>query len=207
MNRADQLHVVDDEEAVRTALGRLLRAAGYEVTLYASAEAILAAAGPGLAGCILLDLRLPGASGLEVQERLAQRGCSAQVVFLTGDGDVGAGVRAMKRGAVDFLEKPVADDELLATVASALERDDRARRLRAEFDELNALVGTLTGREREVWLEVVSGRLNKQIAGRLGIVERTVKAHRASVMVKLRAGSTADLVRIAERLGLSASPG
>lgn len=197
-----RVHIVDDEDAVRTALARLLRGAGHEVAAYGSAEAFLAVAGPALSGCILLDLRLPGANGLELQEQLVRRGCLAQIVFLTGHGDVAAGVRAMKMGAVDFLQKPVSDDELLSAVAAALERDGAARRQREELDELRARCATLTEREREVWLEVVRGRLNKQVAGDLGIVERTVKAHRAKVMEKLRADSSAELVRIAERLGL-----
>jgi FixJ family two-component response regulator len=197
-----RVHIVDDEAPVRTALGRLLRGAGHEVAVYASAKEFLAVAGPALSGCIVLDLRLPGVSGLELQELLARRGCHAQIVFLTGHGDVAAGVRAMKKGAVDFLQKPVSDDELLSAVETALERDRSTRRQREELDELRARCATLTDREREVWLEVVRGRLNKQVAGDLGIVERTVKAHRARVMEKLRADSTAELVRIAERLGL-----
>jgi FixJ family two-component response regulator len=188
---------------MRTSLARLLGGEGYEVALYASAEEFLAAAGPAVAGCILLDLRLPGASGLELQEQLDERGCSAPVVFLTGHGDVPASVRAMKKGAVDFLQKPVAADELFAAVASALLREEAARRQLGEIGDLRARAATLSERQREVWLRVVRGELNKQIAYDLGIVERTVKLHRAKAMSKLRARSTADLVRIAERLGLS----
>jgi FixJ family two-component response regulator len=176
------------------------------VALYATAEEFLAAAGPSLAGCILLDLRLPGASGLELQDRLAERGCSAPVIFLTGHGDVPASVRAMKRGAADFLQKPVAADELLAVVSSVLARAAAARRQDAELADLRALAAALSERQREVWLRVARGELNKQIAHDLGLVERTVKLHRAKAMAKLRARSTADLVRIAERLGLSAGP-
>jgi FixJ family two-component response regulator len=196
------VHIVDDEASVRTALGRLLRTAGYEVTLYESAEAIVATAHTGLTGCVLLDLRLPGTSGIQVQQQLAEQGCRAPIIFLTGHGDVTTGVRAMKQGAVDFLEKPVDDEALLAAVATALARDAEARRTHDELEELRARADTLSDREREVWLEVVRGRLNKQIAGDLGIVERTVKAHRAKVMEKLRADSTAELVRIAGRLGI-----
>jgi FixJ family two-component response regulator len=197
------VHVVDDDASMRRSLARLLGGAGHDVALYATAEELLAAAGPSLTGCILLDLRLPGASGLELQDRLAERGCSAPVVFLTGHGDVPASVRAMKRGAVDFLQKPVAADELLAAVASALARDAAARRHLGGLAELRALADTLSERQREVWLRVAHGQLNKQIAHDLGLVERTVKLHRAKAMEKLRARSTADLVRIAERLGLS----
>ena len=196
------VHVVDDDESLRVALGRLLRGAGHPVALYPTGEALLEAAANGLAGCVVLDLNLPGADGLQLQQQLAARGVSISVLFLTGHGDVAAGVNAMKRGAIDFLEKPVDDEALLAAVTAALERDGAARRRQLEVGELRARVDTLTAREREVWLEVVKGRLNKQIAGDLGIVERTVKAHRGKVMEKLRADSAAELVRIALRLGL-----
>jgi FixJ family two-component response regulator len=198
-----KVHVVEDDASMRTSLARLLGGAGYEVALYETAEEFLASAGREPSGCILLDLRLPGASGLELQERLAARGCSTPVVFLTGHGDVPASVRAMKKGAVDFLQKPVAADELLAAVASAVARDESARRHLGEIAELRARAATLSERQREVWLRAARGELNKQIAYDLGIVERTVKLHRAKAMAKLRARSTADLARIAERLGLS----
>jgi FixJ family two-component response regulator len=197
------VHVVDDDASTRRSLARLLGGAGYDVTLYASAEDLLAVAGPALAGCLLLDLRLPGASGLELQDRLAERGCSVPIVFLTGHGDVSASVRAMKRGAADFLQKPVVADELIAAVSSAMARDASARRQDTELAELRALVAALSDRQREVWLRVARGHLNKQIAHDLGIVERTVKLHRAAVMEKLHASSTADLARMAERLGLA----
>jgi len=197
------VHVVDDDASMRRSLARLLGGAGHDVALYATAEEFLAAAGPSLTGCILLDLRLPGASGLELQDRLVERGCSAPVVFLTGHGDVPASVRAMKRGAADFLQKPVAADDLLVAVSSALARDAAARRHLGDLAELRALAATLSDRQREVWLRVARGQLNKQIAYDLGLVERTVKLHRAKAMKKLHARSSADLVRIAERLGLS----
>jgi len=203
MTASPTVHVVDDDASMRRSLARLLGGAGHEVAFYATAEEFLAVAGSSLTGCILLDLRLPGSSGLELQDRLVERGCSAPVVFLTGHGDVPASVRAMKRGAVDFLQKPVAADELLAAVASALARDAAARRHLGDLAELRALAATLSDRQREVWLRVARGQLNKQIAYDLGLVERTVKLHRAKAMGKLRARSTADLVRIAERLGLS----
>ena len=203
MNLSRRVHVVEDDASMRTSLARLLGGAGYEVSLYEAAEEFLASAGPSLSGCVLLDLRLPGASGLELQEQLAERGCAAPVVFLTGHGDVPASVRAMKTGAVDFLQKPVAADELFAAVTSALLREESAQRKLGEIGDLRARASTLSERQREIWLRVVRGELNKQIAHDLGIVERTVKLHRAKAMAKLRAGSTADLVRIAERLGLS----
>ncbi len=198
-----KVHVVDDDASMRRSLARLLGGAGHEVALYATAEELLAVAGPALTGCVLLDLRLPGASGLELQDRLAALGCRAPVVFLTGHGDVPASVRAMKAGAVDFLQKPVAAEVLLAAVVSALERGAAGRREEADLDALRALVATLSDRQREVWLRVARGDLNKQIAHDLGLVERTVKLHRAKAMAKLRARSTADLARIAERLGLT----
>ncbi len=199
MTAARVVHVVEDDASMRTSLARLLDGEGYGVALY---EELLAVAGPALAGCILLDLRLPGASGLELQDRLLERGCSTPVVFLTGHGDVPASVRAMKRGALDFLQKPVVADELFAAVSAALARDEAGRRQGADLAQLRALAATLSDRQRDVWLRVVSGQLNKQIAYDLGVVERTVKLHRARAMAKLGARSTADLARIAERLGL-----
>ncbi|MEZ5317820.1 MAG: response regulator [Vicinamibacterales bacterium] len=199
------VHVVDDDLSTRKSLARLIGGAGHAVALYESAEAFLDVASPALAGCVLLDLRLPGAGGLEVQDRLAERGCRIPIVFLTGHGDVAASVRAMKRGAVDFLEKPVVADELFAAVTTALERDASSRLEADEIGRLRRRVESLSVRQREVWLRVVRGELNKQIAADLGIVERTVKLHRAKAMEKLGADSTADLVRIAERLHLIGS--
>jgi FixJ family two-component response regulator len=194
--------VVDDDESMRTSLARLLGGAGFTVARYASAEQFLEAAGSATTGCILLDLRLPGASGLELQDLLVTRQCAAPVIFLTAHGDVPSSVLAMKHGACDFLQKPVMADTLIAAVGAALARDAVARREREEIADLRALAATLSEREREVWLRVVRGQLNKQIAFDLGIVERTVKLHRAAAMQKLRAASAADLVRIAHRLGL-----
>jgi FixJ family two-component response regulator len=202
MTRQPVVHVVDDDESMRASLARLLGDAGYTVACYASAEEFLAAAGPATEGCILLDLRLPGASGFELQEVLAARRCTAPVIFLTAHGDVPSSVHAMKHGAWDFLQKPVRADALFEAIESALARSAVVRRERDELEELRALASTLSEREREVWLRVVRGQLNKQIAYDLGIVERTVKLHRAAAMQKLRAASAADLVRIAHRLGL-----
>jgi FixJ family two-component response regulator len=203
VNTPQTVHVVDDDLSMRRSLARLLGGAGHQVVLYGTAEELLAVADPALDGCILLDLRLPGASGLELQDQLAARGCTAPIVFLTGHGDVPAGVRAMKHGAVNFLQKPVVADELFAAVAEALARSASARGRAADLARRRALAATLSERQRAVWLRVVRGQLNKQIAHDLGIVERTVKLHRARVMEKLHAESNADLVRIAERLGLS----
>jgi FixJ family two-component response regulator len=202
VNATPAVHIVDDDLSMRTSLARLLDGAGYPVALYPVAEALLDAAGRDLAGCVLLDLRLPGIGGLDLQDQLASRGCSLPVIFLTAYGDVAVGVRAMKHGAVDFLQKPVQADDLFAAVSTAMARDADARRLRHELDALRRRVEALTERERDVWLRVVGGALNKQIAYDLGIVERTVKLHRAAAMEKLGATSLADLIRIAERLSL-----
>ncbi len=200
------VHVVDDDASLRTSLARLLGGAGYEVVQYESAEALLAVAGPRLDGCILLDLRLPGGSGLDAQRALHDSGCSLPIVFLTAHGELTAGVRAMKHGAVDFLEKPVAPDTLLVVIAEAMARAAHERRDRADLETLRARATRLSARERDVWLRVARGQLNKQIAADLGIVERTVKLHRAAAMTKLGAQSTAELARVAERLGLIADP-
>ena len=202
MTTSPIVHVVDDDASMRTSLARLLGGAGHVVASYASAEELLEVAGPALTGCILLDLRLPGASGLELQRTLTERQCLAPVVFLTAHGEVAAGVRAMKHGAVDFLEKPVAPDVLLAAVDAALAAAVLTRRQHEDVAALRSLVSRLTDRERDIWLRVARGQLNKQIAHDLAIVDRTVKLHRASAMTKLGAKSTADLARIAERLGL-----
>lgn len=206
MSAAACVHVVDDDASMRRSLARLLGGAGYEVTLYASGEDLLAVAGPALTGCILLDLRLSGASGLELQEQLLARACPTPVVFLTGHGDVPTSVRAIKRGAVDFLQKPVAADDLFAAIAQAVARDIEIRRQQAEVARLHERASTLTDRQRQVWLRVARGHLNKQIAYDLGVTERTVKMHRAQAMIRLGADSTADLVRLAERLGLLDDP-
>jgi FixJ family two-component response regulator len=196
------VHIVEDDPSMRASLARLVGDGGYQLALFASAEDFLAVATPELAGCVLLDLRLPGLSGLELQERLVERGCLLPVVFLTAHGELPAGVRAMKQGAVDFLEKPVPADTLFAAIAAAIARDAVTRRARDDAANLTTRVASLSPREREVWLRVVRGQLNKQIAYDLGIVERTVKLHRAAAMTKLGATSVADLVLAAERLRL-----
>ncbi len=188
------IHVVDDDDSFRTAVSRLLKAAGYATKPYRSAGDFLLdppAEGPG---CVLLDVRMPGPSGLELQESIARRGDALPVVFLTGHGDIRQSVRAMRRGAVDFLTKPVPRRELLEAIESALARQrsegDGAGRRR----EAARRFESLTAREREVFERVVAGRLNKQIAAELGISERTVKAHRARIMEKMEVGSVAELV-------------
>jgi FixJ family two-component response regulator len=196
--------VVEDDDALRTALTRLLGASGYETRGYASAGEFLMQPLPERPGCLLLDLQLPGPSGLDLQEHLRGRGVTLPVVFLTGRADVPSSVRALKGGASDFLTKPVERDTLLSAVQRALAQDARHRESRAAAEQLQARFRLLSPREREVFERVVSGRLNKQIADDLGIAERTVKLQRAQVMAKLGVSSVAELGRLAERLdGLS----
>lgn len=193
------VHVVDDDESWRIAVSRLLRAAGYEVCTYASAGEFALGLDQGLNGCLLLDVRMPGPSGLELQASLARHGLSLPVVFLTGHGDIPMSVRAMKAGAIDFLTKPVQSAQLLAAIDTALARDADNRRTRAYRQECQDRLDRLTPREREVFERVIAGQPNKQIAAELNAAERTIKAHRARVMEKMEAASLADLVRLAEQ--------
>ena len=194
------VHVVDDDDSFRTALTRVLRAAGYEVRSHASAGEFLLALPVNTPGCIVLDVRMPGPSGLDLQEAFARRTDALPIIFLTGHGDIPMTVRAMKAGAVDFLPKPVQREALLNAVRNALERDRKNRRAREQNDILRALLETLTPREHAVFTLVAAGKANKEIAAELGTSERTVKAHRAQVMAKMQATSLAELVHIADRL-------
>jgi FixJ family two-component response regulator len=196
------IHVVDDDPSFRTAVTRLLRAAKYEVRAYASASEFLDSDPYANPGCILLDLRMPGASGLDLQQSLAQMEERLPVIFLTGHGDIPVSVRAMKAGAVDFLTKPVRREALLNAIQNALGVDAKAREARAALRQLHDRYENLTPREREVLAHVVGGKLNKQIAFDLGTAERTIKAHRASIMDKLGVQSVAELVRLAQELGI-----
>jgi FixJ family two-component response regulator len=196
------IHVVDDDPSFRTAVTRLLRAARYEVRGYASAAEFLDSDPCADPGCILLDLRMPGVGGLDLQQSLARLEERLPIIFLTGHGDIPASVRAMKAGAVDFLTKPVRREALLRAVQNALDVDAKGRAARAVLRDLQNRYENLTPREREVLVHVVSGRLNKQIAFDLGTAERTIKAHRASVMEKLGVESVAELVRLAQELGI-----
>jgi FixJ family two-component response regulator len=198
--------IVDDDASVRRSMVRLLGLAGHRTETYASAEEFLASPPRRTPACLVLDLRMPGIGGLELQERLAAAGHALPIVFVTGHGDVPASVQAMKGGAVDFLLKPFGADELLAAVDSALERARREVEETRGLDELRTRFATLTPRERQVFELVVTGLLNKQVAGRLGTSEKTVKAHRARVMERMAATSFAELVRMAERLGHGAAP-
>ncbi|HTS21011.1 MAG TPA: response regulator [Casimicrobiaceae bacterium] len=199
------VHIVDDDASIRQALTRLLSAAGYRTKSHASAGDFLLEADGG-PGCILLDIRMPGPSGIDLHEALAKRERSLPVVFITGYGDVETGVRAIKAGAVDFLTKPVAKDVLLSAVAAALERDRRDRGVHERNLELKRRHGTLTAREREIFSRVANGAMNKSIAYEMGISLRTVKAHRARVMEKLGIRAFAELVRAAELLGCAPPP-
>ena len=194
--------VVDDDELVRRAVTRLLKLDGYRVESYPSPQAILEAGTADSAACLVLDLRMPGLNGLELVEELRSRGVSTPVVFVTGHADVPTSVQAMKAGAVEFLEKPFDDKILLKAVQEAVERDRTERLDREGLAEIESRAETLTSREREVMALVVQGLLNKQVAGQLGIAEKTVKVHRGRVMEKMEAGSLAELVRLAGRLGI-----
>ena len=197
--------MVDDDPSVLRALTRLFSAAGLEPRAYLSPAAFLQAHNPATPGCLVLDVALPGLDGLELQQALSAANCARPIVFITGRGDIPTSVRAMKGGAVDFLTKPVNDRDLLAAVRNAIEIDRVAREAQVEMDALKQRLASLTPREREVLGHVVAGRLNKQIAGDLGTVEKTIKVHRARIMEKMAARSLADLVRIAERLGIPPS--
>ena len=194
------IHIVDDDDSLRTALQRLLMAAGHRVRGYASAGEFLLDPPGDAPGCLLLDLRMPGPSGLDLQDALERHEIRLPVIFLTGHGDLATGIRAMKAGAVDFLPKPVERDPLLAAIARALATAAARRAARAADAQLLSRFARLTGREREVFELVVAGRLNKQIAETLGIAERTVKAQRAQVMTKLGAANAAELGSIAAQL-------
>jgi FixJ family two-component response regulator len=197
------IHVVDDDLSFLTAIARLLRAAGYDVATYQSTRELLEhMPDDSQPGCILLDVRIPGQSGPELQERLNTLGSLLPVIFLTGFGDIPTSVRAIKAGAADFLTKPVSRDKLLDAIEGALARHQRMREERGKLDALHELVDSLTPREREVFEQIVRGRMNKQIARDLGATERTIKAHRHRIMEKTKVQSLAELVLIAERAGV-----
>src|SRR5437660_9433505 len=196
--------VVDDYPPVRRSILRLLHAAGFVVVAFASAEEFLAQYDPGVWGCLVLDVAMPALNGLELQRILAEAGSLLPIIFLTGEGDIPKTVRAMKHGASDFLTKPVNDEDLLAAIRVAIEKDRALRRGQTNLSEIRARLATLTPREREVLEHVVTGKLNKQIAGDLGTVEQTVKVHRARVMQKMRVRSVAELVRLTQRCSISA---
>ena len=196
------IHIIDDDRSFRTALGRLVETYGFRARSYESGEDFLARAPESEAGCILLDLRMPGLSGPQLQERIAQMVPLLPIVFLTGQGTIAAGVQAMKDGADDFLEKPVVSETLRDVIDRALAHNERRRADRDRLQPLQAKVSGLTPRETQVFDLVVRGKRNKQVAYDLNTSERTIKAHRHSIMEKLGATSLAEMVSIAERLGL-----
>jgi FixJ family two-component response regulator len=194
--------VVEDDAALRESLINLLRSVGLQVAAFASAQEFLRSPPPEVPSCLVLDVRLPGLSGLELQQQLAAGDMAIPIIFITGYGDIPMSVQAMKAGAVEFLTKPFRDQDLLDAVQQALARDRTAREQRAKSEDLRRRYRALTPRERDVLARVVTGRLNKQIAGELGTSEAAVKVHRQHVMAKMGAGSLAELVRMADRLGI-----
>jgi FixJ family two-component response regulator len=197
------VHVIDDDASFRTAVERRLKLAGYDVETYSSAQQLLdRLPDADTPGCILLDVQMPGLSGLELQSRLNERGSILPIVFVTGYADTPTTVRAIKAGAEDFLTKPASSEQLIDAIERAMVRYESARHQRSEFKSLRRLVATLTPRERQVFNLIVRGKINKQIAYELGTTERTIKAHRHQVMDKMQVQSLAELVSNAERLGM-----
>lgn len=197
------VYIVDDDASFRTAVERRLKRAGYEVAVYPSAQQFLdRLPDESERGCILLDVRIPHLSGPELQQRLGELGSSVPIIFLTGYADVSITVKTIKAGAEDFLTKPVSSEQLLGAIEKAMAHQEVVRGLKQKLDVLRAQLGTLTPRERQVFDRVVQGKINKQIAQQLGATERTIKAHRHRVMEKMKVQSLAELVSVAERLGL-----
>ena len=194
--------IVDDDPSLRDSLQFLLESVGLGVRIFSSAQDFLDGAAPEAPGCLLLDVRMPGMSGLDLQHELAEAEISLPIIFITGHGTVPMSVRAMKAGAVDFLEKPFDEQDLLNAVSQAIEQDRKDRLEREELKKIQKRVDALTPREYEVFTLLISGMLNKQVAYRIGTTERTIKAHRSRIMEKMKADSLADLVRHAERLGV-----
>jgi FixJ family two-component response regulator len=194
--------IVDDDVAMRETLGSLFRSVGLRVELFGSAREFAQIKMPNAASCLVLDIRLPGVSGLEFQAELAEAGIRVPIIFMTGHGDIPMSVQAMKAGAVDFLTKPFRDQEMLDAVAKALERDQKRRDSEMAIAEIRVRLDSLTSREREVMAFVVEGLMNKQVAAKLGVSEITIKVHRVNMMRKMKARSVVDLVGMADSLGI-----
>ena len=202
-----RVHIVDDDESFRKAIERHLRYAGYELVTFASAQLLLdRLPSESEPGCILLDVRLPGLTGPELQERLRELGSTMPIIFMTGYPDIRTTVKTVKAGAEDFLTKPIPSDQLLQAVGRAVAHHNETRGLKSKIDAVRVRIAALTPREREVFLLVIRGNPNKQIANALGCTERTIKAHRHRVMEKMQVRSLPELVSLAERIGVSASP-
>jgi FixJ family two-component response regulator len=202
-----RVYIVDDDPKVLKAVSRLLHAAGFLVVTCSSAQRFLEQHDPAVPGCLVLDLAMPGLNGLELQEALSAAGETRPIIFLTGRADIPASVQAMKRGAVDFLTKPVERDDLVSAVRAAQMKDLLARQARGHEAEIRRRLDTLTPREYQVFEHVISGDLNKQTAAELGAAEKTIKIHRARVMEKMQVKSVAELVRLAEHVGIGALTG
>ena len=206
MNSESTVFLVDDEVSVLRAISRLLRSAGLNVETFRSGQEFLQRYDANAAGCLVLDIAMPGVNGLDLEQTLNSKRIEVPIIFLTGHGDIPMSVQAMKRGAMDFLTKPANDEDLLTAIRAGLERDRTNRQARAELAEIQQRVATLTPRERQVLVEVISGKLNKQVAAHLGVGEKTIKVHRARVIKKMKVQSMADLVRMTERVGIKPLP-
>lgn len=203
LNHKDpKVFVVDDDDSIRKSLGRLIRSAGFQAEIFSSADEFISREAYEGPCCLILDVRMPGMSGLDLQQKLNRLKVSLPIIFITGHGDVPMSVKAMKAGAIDFLPKPFNDQELLDVTCRALERSKQIRKELLEISSIKKKINTLTPRQYEVFTMVVSGMLNKQIAYKLGISEKTVKVHRARIMEKMRVEYLADLVRLAVRMGI-----
>jgi len=202
MNDQPTIFIVDDDASVRTGLSRLSSALGFQVETYCSAEDFLARERYEGPGCLVLDVRMPGLTGMDLQEELAKAGSSLPIVFITGHGSIPMGIRAMKMGAVDFLQKPFDDNELLEAISSAVEKHHEILNKQAEKRDARRRLDLLSPREYQIFRHIITGMLNKQIGHCLNIAEKTVKVHRGRVMEKLGASSVADLVRLAEKAGV-----
>ena len=205
MDRAPVVFVVDDDASVRKALTNLLCSVGLKVQTFATAQEFMSSERPDAPGCLVLDVRLPGVSGLELQRQLAEARSQLPIIFITGHGEIQMSVRAMKAGALEFLTKPVKEQELLDAIQRGIEQHRTRLNERAEITKLQTRYDSLSPRERQVFLLVAEGRLNKQIGAELGVCEKTIKVHRGQVMLKMKADSLAEIVLMAQKLGAAPS--